>query len=124
MLANDLLDPGTRGNVSDDAVERAANPADPNQAFYDKANRALRELFDNAKAKHELHFAMALMPEMRGAQVAGWNTAQEAVTAFDEYSALLKSMNAEELVRIRVLLAFYLHASECSGFYEKPRSCC
>jgi hypothetical protein len=66
-------------------------------------------------------FAMALMPEMRGAQDAGWNTAQEAVTAFDEYSALLKSMNAEKLVRIRVVLAFYLHASESGGFYEIPK---
>jgi hypothetical protein len=42
---------------------------DPNQAFFEKAERALRDLFDRAKAAHELHFAMALMPEFRGEQM-------------------------------------------------------
>src|ERR1700730_15037139 len=42
---------------------------DPNQAFFEKAERALRDLFDRAKAAHELHFAMALMPEFRGEQI-------------------------------------------------------
>ena len=54
---------------------------DPNQAFFEKAERALRDLFDRAKAAHELHFAMALMPEFRGEQDAGWSTADESVRA-------------------------------------------
>ena len=55
-------------------------PNDPNQRFYDKAIEALEELFDKAKAAHELHFVMGLMPEFHGAQdgvacTRGWNTA-------------------------------------------------
>jgi hypothetical protein len=94
---------------------------DPSQEFYDKAERALRALFDKAKAAHELHFAMALMPEMRGLQDAGWNTAEEAVHAYDQYSALLEKLGKKDIVRLRVILAFYLHAAECSGFYEIPK---
>ena len=62
-------------------VENGATtaPADPNREFYEKAIRSLRDLFDRAKAAHELHFAMALMPEFRGMQDAGWSTAHESV---------------------------------------------
>jgi hypothetical protein len=98
-----------------------AAPADPNQAFYDKAIKALRELFDKAKAVQELHFAMALMPEIRGAQDPLWNTAEEAVRAFDQFEALIKKMDKKDLVRVRVALTFYMHAAECSGFYEIPK---
>jgi hypothetical protein len=63
----------------------ADEPKDPNQEFYDKAVRALKELCEKARAAQELHFAMALMPELRGAQDAGWNTAEEAVHAYDQY---------------------------------------
>jgi hypothetical protein len=107
--------------MTDDAPEQTVSAPDPNLAFYDKATHALRELFEKAKAAHELHFAMALMPEMRGAQDAGWNTAHEAVRAFDEYTGLLELLDTKGLVRVRVLLAFYMHASECSGFYEIPK---
>lgn len=64
---------------------------------------------------------MALMPEMRGIQDGGWNTAEEAVRAFDEYETLLKTLKKYDPVRVRVTLAFYLHASEYSGFYEIPK---
>jgi hypothetical protein len=92
-----------------------------NQPFYDKAVRALRELFEKAKATHELHFTMALMGELRGAQDGGWNTAEDASRAYDEYTTLIKSLNKDDLVRIRVILAFYAHVSEASGFYEIPK---
>lgn len=68
-----------------DESKPAEEPKDPNHEFYDKAVRALKELCEKAKTAHELHFAMALMPELRGAQDAGWNTAEEAVRAYDRY---------------------------------------
>jgi hypothetical protein len=64
----------------------------PNQDFFEKAERSLREFFDRAKAAHELHFAMALMPEFRGEQDAGWSTADESVRAYDEFSELVMSL--------------------------------
>jgi hypothetical protein len=93
----------------------------PNQQFYDKAIRALRELFEKAKAAHELHFAMAMMPEFRGSQDAGWSTAEEAVHAYDQFTGLIKSMSKDDIVRLRVILAFYLQVAEGSGFYEIPK---
>jgi hypothetical protein len=94
---------------------------EPNQVFYDKAVRALRELFEKAKTKHELHFAMALMPEFRGIQDAGWSTAEEAVHSYDEFTALIKRLNKDDAVRLRIILAFYLQVAEGSGFYEIPK---
>jgi len=65
---------------------------------------------------------MALMPELRGEQDAGWNTAREAVRAYDEFSALVKSLGSDNPpVRARVILAFYAHVAEGSGFYEIPK---
>ena len=46
-----------------------------NAPFYAKVEQAFRDLVDRARQKHELHFAMALMPEMRGMQDAGWGRA-------------------------------------------------
>jgi hypothetical protein len=105
--------------TTDEAAAKA--PDDPNQSFYDKAIKALEELFEKAKAAHELHFVMGLMPEFHGAQDAGWNTAEEATIAYDQYTALLKAMNKEDPMRIRIALDFYLHVSEGSGFYEIPK---
>lgn len=58
-----------------------------NVEFFEKIEGAFRELFDAARAKNELHFALALM---RGMQDAGWSTAEEAHRAFDEYSELVE----------------------------------
>jgi hypothetical protein len=99
----------------------ADDKPDPNQAFYDKAIRSLSDLFEKAKAANELHFVMALMPEFRGMQNGGWNTAEEAVRAFDQYTSHIKGLPKDDPVRVRVAMSFYLHASECSGFYEIPK---
>lgn len=101
--------------------EQTVAKADPNEAFYEKAIRALRDLFEKAKAKHELHFAMALMPEFRGAQDGGWNTAEEAVYAYDQFTAHIKALDKTDPIHIRVALAFYLQVAECSGLYEIPK---
>lgn len=95
--------------------------ADPNSDFYQKAERAIRALFEKAKATNELHFAIGLIPEMRGMQDGGWNTAEEAVDAYSQYGALLDKLAPDDVVRVRVLLALYLHVAECSGFYEVPK---
>jgi hypothetical protein len=96
---------------------------DPNQQFFDKVIRSFTDLCERAKAAHELHFVMALMPEFRGLQSAGWSTAHEAVRAYDQFSALVKSLNSDsdDMVRVRVILAFYAHVAEGSGFYEIPK---
>jgi hypothetical protein len=106
---------------SAETPEQVAAKAEPNQAFYEKAMRALRDLYDKARAKHELHFAMALMPEFRGAQDGGWNTAEEAVYAYDQFVAHIKSLGKDEPIRIRIALALYLQVAEGSGFYEIPK---
>jgi hypothetical protein len=56
------------------------------EAFYARAEGALRDLFKKAQAAHELHFVMALMPEFRGVQ---WNTAHEAIRAYDEFTSII-----------------------------------
>jgi hypothetical protein len=91
------------------------------QVFFEKAERALRGLFDGAQAAHELHFAMALMPEFRGSQDAGWSTADECVRAYDEFTELVRSMPPSP-IRVRVILAFYNHVAEGAGFYEIPKA--
>jgi hypothetical protein len=105
---------------ADDAAETRAQ-AEPDQPYFDKALGAFRDLFDKARAAHELHFVMALVPEFRGLQDAGWNTAGEAVRAYDEFVELIKSLDPGRLVRARIILSFYLHVSEGSGFWEIPK---
>jgi hypothetical protein len=78
----------------------------------------LHELFDRARAAHELHFAMA---EFRGAMDEGWSTAIESVRAYDEFVSLVKSMDRGGAIRVRVILAFYAHVAEGSGFSEIPK---
>jgi hypothetical protein len=96
--------------------------ATDNDLFYEKADRSLRNLFERAKAAQELHFAMALGPEFRGAQDHGWSTAHESVQAYDEFQAHLTAMKESTPIFVRILLAFYNHVAEGAGFYEIPKS--
>lgn len=98
--------------------------SEENEAFYRLANRAIRGLFDSARARHPLHFALALMPEMRGLMEPGWNTAFATQEAFHEYMELLAHLEdaGRERMRARVALSFYCHLSEASGFYEVPKN--
>jgi hypothetical protein len=90
-----------------------------NIGFHAKAEKALRQLFDSAKAKNELHFALSLNAEFRGLQAPGWSTAAEAQAAFNEYLEHLKSAPNTPFYA-RVALGFYCHIAEASGFYEVP----
>jgi hypothetical protein len=109
-------------NVDDNAGGETGQ--DPNQPFYEKAERGLRDLFERAKAAHELHFAMALAPEFRGSQDHGWSTAHESVLAHDQFTALVKQLKPEASIRVRVILAFYNHVAEGAGFTRFRRLCC
>jgi hypothetical protein len=100
----------------------SSGTADPNQQFYDKADRSLRDLFERAKAAHELHFVMALMAEFRGSQDFGWSTAHESVQAFDEFIALIRELKRDAPIRVRVILTLYAHVAEGAGFYEIPKA--
>lgn len=90
---------------------------DENEEFFDKSILAFRELFDAARDRNQLHFALALNPEMRGMQDAGWNTAHATQVAFREYLAFLQGMEVSTM-RARIALSFYCHLSEASGYYE------
>lgn len=92
-----------------------------NEAFYIKMERAVRYLFDTAKAKSELHFAFSLNPEFRGTRGPGWSTAEEARVASREYLAFINEPGVTAL-KARVALAFYSHLSEASGLYEVPKN--
>lgn len=100
--------------------ETIKNPG-KNQEFYDKCRNVFKKLFETTKEKNEINFAMALNPEFRGCQDAGWNTAEEANIAFDQY---LEFINSGEMtpIKARVTLGFYSLISEASGFYEIPKN--
>jgi hypothetical protein len=63
---------------------------------------------------------MALNPEFRGMQDAGWSTAEDASRALDQYLELLEKL-ASSPIKIRPL-SLYSHLSEASGFYEVPKN--
>jgi hypothetical protein len=92
-----------------------------NEAFYDKTERAFLSLFETARVKNELHFALSLNSEFRGMQDPGWSTADDAQVAFRDYLEFLKEGKLTSL-KVRVALAFYCHLAEASGFYEVPKN--
>src|SRR5882724_10965490 len=92
-----------------------------NERFYEKADSSLRSLFGAARVRNELHFALSLNPEIRGARDAGWFSAQEVHTAFSDYQGFLQEGESSRL-KTRVALGFYCHLAEASGFYEIPKN--
>jgi hypothetical protein len=93
---------------------------DENNDFFVKEDRALRKLFESAKAANEIDFAFALEPEERGFHDAGWSNAGETFVAFDDYTNFLNS-DDHTRIRVRIAFSFYCHLSEASGFYEVPK---
>ena len=88
--------------------------------FFQKAERAFKGLFEAARVKNELNCAFALHPEERGYQDSGWSSADETFLAFDDYLEYLDS-SPNTRFKLRVMLSFYSHLSEASGFYEVPK---
>lgn len=89
--------------------------------YADKTESAFRELFECAKGRNEVQFALALAPEFRGEQGPGWCTWEETNRAFDEYFEFI-NQKPMTTFKIRVALSFYCHLSEASGFYETPKN--
>jgi len=88
-----------------------------NEQFFTLFEKSFKELLVLAKKKNELHFAIALSPEFRGMQDAGWNTAVESLRAFEEYIEFIETINNSKM-KVRISLAFYCHIAESSGLYE------
>jgi len=89
--------------------------------FLKRVEAAFRDLFDRARSINELHFALALAPEFRGCQDAGWCTWEESNRAFDEYSEFVER-EPPSTFKTRVAMSFYCHLSEASGYYEAPKN--
>jgi hypothetical protein len=105
-------------NMTEDEVKQLT---EENKKYYESLEKSLRELFDKARGTNELQFAFSLSPEFRGMQDAGWNTAHDAIVAFDEYLEFINDGPITSL-KARVALAFYSHLSEAAGFYEIPKN--
>lgn len=84
------------------------------EKFIKKSELAFRDLFEAAKLRDELHFALSLSPEFRPYH---FNTSIEADKAFDQYINFLNNNDYPEL-RPRIALAFYCHLAEASGYWE------
>jgi hypothetical protein len=89
--------------------------------FEARCSEAWRYLFETAKNHNEVYFAISLVPEFRGMQDVGWNTAEEAKKAFEQYIELIGQMPASP-IKMRVCLSFYSNLSEAAGFYEMPKN--
>jgi hypothetical protein len=87
---------------------------------FSKKPKVLSASCSSAPALNELQFALALAPEMRGVQDAGWNTAHEAMVALDDFANFFKS-GTPSRVGVRIGLGLYSHLAEASGFYEVPK---
>jgi len=100
-------------------MTESLDPRDPlaaeNEAYFNKIERAPRDLFDRPRTRNELHFAFSLNPKFRGEQGPGWSTADDAHRAFDEYLAFLKEGEFTSL-KARVALAFYCHLRSRHSF--------
>ena len=101
------------------AGERVEDPEF--QAYVDRCFSAWEELFAAARGREELQFAMALNPEFRGMQDAGWSTAEDTHKALEQYLELLNNLPSSP-VKVRIALSLYSHLSEASGFYEVPKA--
>lgn len=93
---------------------------DVDLAFEEKATLAIRDLATRAQQANEIHFALALSPEFRGMQDAGWSSAFESLNAVEDFQDLLEKLPVSR-GRVRVALAYYAHVAEGSGFYEIPK---
>jgi hypothetical protein len=104
-----------------DAHGHEASPDAVMEAYAARCTAAWQELFFAARGKEEMQFAMALNPEFRGMQDAGWSTAEEASRALDQYLEILEKMPSSP-IKVRLALSLYSHLSEASGFYEVPKN--
>lgn len=95
----------------------AANEQSP---FLFKAREALVDLFDKARAKDELNYAMSLVPEPQPYLLT---SAMEAPKAYEDYRRFLEApSHVGKSIWVRVALAWYCYTAEASGLWGVPRS--
>lgn len=90
------------------------------QEFAARCVQSWTSLFALAQAKEEVQFALAMTPEMRGMQDAGWSTAEDTSRALQEYKELIPQLTGP--ISVRIGLSLYSHLSEASGYYEVPKN--
>jgi hypothetical protein len=90
----------------------------PHSDFLNKAYLALNDLFERAKEKDELNFALSLAPEFKAYTLT---SAMDATRAYKEYGEFLE---LEEFIgkgiRTRIALALYCHTAEAAGLWGIP----
>lgn len=90
----------------------------PSSPFLEKAERALEDLFERARAKDELNFALSLAPEFKAYTLT---SAIDATRAVKEYRSFLElEQFYRESIRARVALAYYCHVAEAAGLWGVP----
>lgn len=108
-------------HVDTNAVLEEVGIDPKNFGFFVVALKSLNELFEKAKNTNEVQYAFSLNAEFRGSQTPGWNTADEANRAFEDYLNFLQETEWSNF-KGRVALAFYCHLAESSGYYEVPKN--
>lgn len=91
-----------------------------NKDFFEKTEQAFKELFDAAKKRSELHFALALSPEVRGYKSKPSSTTMDLFKAFDKYIKFINEGERDDF-KVRTGLSLYCQLAEASGFYEVPK---
>lgn len=94
----------------------------PIDAFLTRAEAAFDALFADARTKSEIDFVLALNPEFRGIQDAGWSPAEEVLRAIEDFSGFLNDGGVTIRLRVRAALGFYCNLCEASGLYEVPKN--
>jgi len=86
--------------------------------FLTKARSALEHLFEIARRKDELNFALSLAPEFKAYTLT---SAMDAARAYREYGDFLQleQFNGQG-IRVRVALALYCHTAEAAGLWGVP----
>lgn len=86
--------------------------------FLTRARCAFEFLFECARKKDELNFALSLAPEFKAYTLT---SAMDAARAYREYGDFLRleQFNGQG-IRVRVALALYCHAAEAAGLWGVP----
>ncbi|MEI2455124.1 MULTISPECIES: hypothetical protein [Lysobacter] len=90
----------------------------PTSPFLTKARHALDQLFEEARRKDELNFALSLSPEFKAYTLT---SAIDAQRAFREYLGFLQAgQHKGQGIHCRVALALYCHTAEAAGLWGVP----
>lgn len=88
--------------------------------FERAAHAALEDLFERARQKDELNFALSLTMEFKPFELT---SAMEAQQAFRDFEKLLAMPELQgESGRVRIAFSFYLYAAESAGVWCIPKA--